>query len=161
MHYQQAMNPKKKQDIPDQAEEVIHEEDPRIAELNNKYLRALADYQNLEKRMHTAIEQTRAMTQKITLSRFINLLDDMEKAEVFVQDQGLQMVMKQFQQILNDAGVEELDLLDKPFDPYTAEAIEVVAGEMDNVVAEVVRKGYRIGDDVIRPAQVKVTKLQN
>lgn len=155
------MNPKKKQDIPDQTEEILQEEDPRIAELNNKYLRALADYQNLEKRMQTAIEQTRTTTQKITLSRFINLLDDMEKAEVFVQDQGLQMVMKQFQQILNEAGVEELDLLDKPFDPYTAEALEVVPGDVDNVVAEVVRKGYRIGDDIIRPAQVKVTQLQN
>ena len=154
------MNNKKQPDIEGAGElvEEINETDALVDQLNNKYLRALADYQNLEKRMHTAVDQARATSQRITLSRFMNVLDDMEKAEVFTKDQGLQMIMNHFKQIFKDAGVEELDLLNKEFDPYTAEAIEAVAGDKDNIVAEVVRKGYRIGDDIIRPAQVKVTK---
>lgn len=155
------MNNKKQPHIEGAGEliEEINETDTLVEQLNNKYLRALADYQNLEKRMHTAVDQARATSQRITLSRFMNVLDDMEKAEVFTKDQGLQMIMNHFKQIFKDAGVEELDLLNKEFDPYTAEAIEAVPGEKDNIVAEVVRKGYRIGDDIIRPAQVKVTKL--
>lgn len=154
------MNNKKQPDIEEAGELIddLNEVDARIEESNNKYLRALADYQNLEKRMYTAIDQARATSQRITLSRFMNVLDDMEKAEVFMKDQGLQMIMNHFKQIFKDAGVEEIDLLNKEFDPYTAEAIEAVPGETDNIVVEVVRKGYRIGDDIIRPGQVKVTK---
>ncbi len=132
-----------------------------IDELNNKYLRALADYQNLEKRMSGALEQARTQTRKAVITDFIEILDDLEKADVFVKDNGLKMIMDRFKKILENSGVQEIDVLDMEYDPYTAEAVEVVPakeGHSGDMVVEIVRKGYKIGDDIIRPAQVKVSQ---
>lgn len=134
----------------------IHEQ--QLADAQTKYLRALADYQNLEKRLNISVEQARASAKKDIVGKFIGILDDLEKASVFIQDDGLKMIMSRFQAILNDCGVEEIAVEGAEFDPYVAEALEMIPGEIDNKVAEVIRKGYRIGDSVIRPAQVKVTK---
>jgi molecular chaperone GrpE (heat shock protein) len=46
----------------------------------------------------------------------------------------------------------------REYDPYSAEVIEIVPGVKDNVVTEVIRKGYKMGDKILRVAQVKVTK---
>ena len=61
-------------------------------------------------------------------------------------------------QILNEAGLEEIDLLGKEFDPNFAEAIDIIPGKEDNKVVEVLRKGYKFEDKIIRVAQVKVSK---
>lgn len=141
--------------------DMVAAHEAQLSESHSKYLRALADYQNLEKRMGTAVDQARQQTRRDVIGRFIGVLDDLEKAEVFVQDTGLQMIMDRFKSILAEAGVEEMQLLGTEYDPYIAEAVEVVApaeGQADNIVTEIVRKGYKIGENVIRPAQVKVTK---
>lgn len=136
----------------------------KLAEAHNKYLRALADYQNLEKRMGTSIDQARQQARRDVLGHFIGVLDDLEKAEVFVQDAGLKMIMERFKSILDEAGVEELEIVGTEYDPYIAEAVEVVApaeGQAENIVTEVVRKGYKIGESILRPAQVVVTSRSN
>ena len=61
-------------------------------------------------------------------------------------------------QILKEVGLEEIDLLGKDFDPIFAEAIDIIPGKEDNKVVEVLRKGYKLGDKIIRVAQVKVSK---
>lgn len=127
-------------------------------ELQSKYLRAVADYQNLEKRMYTTIEQARTTAKKDVLEKFIGILDDLEKAEVFIQDAGLRMIKDRFNALMTECGVQEIEVLNKEYDPYVAEALEMVSGDTPNMVAEVVRKGYRLGDSIIRPAQVKVTQ---
>ena len=134
---------------------VAHAE---FEELHNKYLRALADYQNLEKRTETALEQARLNTKKSIMLRALSVLDDMEKAEVFIKDDGLQMVMSSLLQMLSEYGVEEFDIVGKEYDPLSAEAVEIVEGEVDNVVTYVIQKGYRIGQDILRPAKVRVSK---
>lgn len=128
-------------------------------EYKNKYLRALADYQNLEKR---SINEKREFEKQVTrriVERFLNVMDDIDRSQAFHQDAGLTMVAKQFQSALTDLGVTELDLLNKEFDPYTAEAIEMVAGDKNNIVVGIVRKGYMLGDMILRPAQVRVSKV--
>lgn len=153
---------KKKNDIVDDAssleEPVVDEHAQELAQVQSKYMRALADYQNLEKRMSVALEQVRLATKKDIVGKCIGILDDLEKAEVFVQDAGLKIVMDRFHTFLAECGVEEIPVEGQEFDPYVAEALEMVPGDVDNHVAEVIRKGYRIGDTVIRPAQVKVTR---
>lgn len=139
-------------------ESVVDEHEQQLADAQTKYLRALADYQNLEKRLGVTMEQVRTATKKDIVGKFIGILDDLEKASVFVQDEGLKMIMDRFEGILKDCGVEEIAVEGEEFDPYVAEALEMVSGETDNIVAGVIRKGYRIGETVIRPAQVKVTK---
>lgn len=124
----------------------------------NKYLRALADYQNFEKRVREEREELIKSTQSRLILRIIAFLDNLEQAEVFVKDKGLKMVKDQFYKTLSELGLEEIDVLNQEFDPHTAEAIDIVEGEKDNINVEVLRKGYQMHGRVIRPAHVKVSK---
>lgn len=129
-----------------------------IEQWKNKYLRALADYQNLERR----ISQTNAVFQKTAnkrlLLKFLEILDNLEKSTLFIKDNGLKLIKDKFQKIFQTEGIKELSVLNKIFDPNTAECIEIIEGEKDNIVEEVLRKGYEWEGEVIRPAQVKVVK---
>jgi len=133
----------------------------RVEEFKNKYLRALADYQNLEKRVNEERFELMKMGNKNLLIKVIPFLDNLEKAEVFVKDQGLKISKDHFMQILKEAGLEEMDLMGKDFDPNFAEAIDIIPGREDNKVVEVLRKGYKFEDKIIRVAQVKVSKIIN
>lgn len=127
-------------------------------ENKNKYLRALADYQNLEKRILGERKTVIENANKNLILRLLPFLDNLDKAEVFVKDQGLKMAKDHFFQTLKEIGLEELDVLNKPFDPIYCEAIDIVKGDKDNVVVDVLRKGYKLGDLILRVAQVKVSK---
>jgi len=124
----------------------------------NNYLRALADYQNLDRRVREEKDQI-AKTAKInTILDFLPFLDNLEKAEVFIKDPGLKMIKDHFLQTLSDIGITEIDVLGKEFDPHLAEAVELMEGKQDNIAIEVIRKGFMLGDRILRPAQVKVSK---
>lgn len=129
-----------------------------VEDYKNRYLRALADYQNLEKRFTEEKEQLIFQANKNLLLKLLPILDNLEKAELFIKDEGLKMIRNSFFQILKSEGVEEIDILGKEFDPHLAEAVEVVEGEKNNIVVEVVRKGYKINNKILRVAQVKVSK---
>lgn len=150
------------------AEETEQKEDPHAAEITklketaeemkNKYLRALADYQNFEKRVR---EEKFAVGEEVTfqlLLRLVPFLDNLVQAEIFIKDKGLEMIRKQYYQGLEEMGLKEIPVLGKEFDPHVAEAIEMVEGEKDDIMVEVLRKGYQYHDKVLRPAQVKVSK---
>ena len=127
-------------------------------EYKNRYLRALADYQNFEKRVG---EEKVALRQTVAGDLWLRLLpflDDIEKAEAFVKDSGLKLIKDKFVQIIRDEKIEELQVLGKEFDPHLAEAVEVVKGDKDNIIVEVLRKGYTLDGKVLRVAQVKVSK---
>lgn len=127
-------------------------------ENKNKYLRALADYQNLEKRSGDERIELFKIANQALLIKILPFLDNLEKAEVFIKDQGLKISKDHFVQILKEAGLEEIDLIDKDYDPNFAEAVDIVPGKEDNKVVEVLRKGYKFGGKLIRVAQVKVSK---
>jgi molecular chaperone GrpE len=128
-------------------------------EWKNKYLRALADYQNLEKRTQENTGEIRKRTAREIILKFIDVLDTIEKAEIFISDPGLKLIKDKFLALLGAEGIEEIDMLGQEYDPYIAECVQVVEGEKDNTVCEVLQKGYRQGETVIRPAQVKVTRV--
>ncbi|OGK37048.1 nucleotide exchange factor GrpE, partial [Candidatus Roizmanbacteria bacterium RIFCSPHIGHO2_12_FULL_39_8] len=92
------------------------------------------------------------------LVRLLPFLDHLEKAEVFIKDKGLKMVKDNFEKVLESIGLEQIDATGKEFDPHTAEAIEIVDGDRDNIVKEVIRRGYKRNGKVIRVAQVRVSK---
>ena len=131
----------------------------QVDEFKNKYLRAIADYQNLEKRVGDERFELMKMANKNLLIKILPFLDNLEKAEVFIKDPGLKISKDHFLQILKEVGLEELDILNKDFDPISSEAIDIVPGKEDNKVVEVLRKGYKFEDKIIRVAQVKVSKL--
>ena len=101
------------------------------------------------------------------IAQFLDVLDDLhrtvEAAEAKHQDydaflKGVEMVMKQVTELLKKQGVEELDPVGKPFDPYAHEILmqEPTDQHDDGVVMESLQKGYKLGDRVIRTAKVKV-----
>jgi molecular chaperone GrpE len=156
--------------VSDEEVEVVEEGEPtdelsRLTaenqELQAKYLRALADYQNLQNRTNAQRVQIRQDAAAQTLMMLLPFLDNLEAAEAFVKDPGLAMIKKQFAKQLEEMGLVELEVLDRPFDPHTAEAIDTVESEKDGIVLEVLRRGYAFCDAVIRPAQVRVGKSEN
>lgn len=129
-----------------------------IEEYKNKYLRALADYQNFENRVNEQRVKLIETANVSLVSKLLPFLDTLEKAEIFVKDEGLKIAKDQLYQTLKETGVEEIIVLNKQFDPMTSEAIDIVKGETDNLVVEVLRKGYKLGEKILRVAQVKVSK---
>lgn len=129
----------------------------QIDELTNKWKRALADYQNLEKR----VEQERKLLAKFSnaalIDKLLAVLDTLEKAQEHLKDKGLNLAVNQFKAILKTEGVEEIQALGKKFDPILMDCSEVIKGR-EGIVAEVIQKGYLLDNKVLRPAKVKVGK---
>lgn len=124
-------------------------------------LRALADYQNLERRVQKEREENAAAVEARFIQKLLPFYDNLEKAEVFINDPGLKIIKDEFMQILKQSGLQEVDLSGKEFDPMTAEAIEVVEGRSDNIIIEVVRKGFMLKGKLLRPAHVKVSRKKS
>ncbi|MFA5136234.1 MAG: nucleotide exchange factor GrpE [Patescibacteria group bacterium] len=127
-------------------------------EYKQKYLRALADYQNFEKRVITDKEATIKNANKYLIIKLLNFLDDLERAEIFIKDQNLKIIKESFHKLLEKEGLKELDVQNKQFDPVQSEVVDVVEGDEDGQVVEVFRKGYEFNGNIIRVAQVKVAK---
>ncbi len=139
----------------------IKELEAEVKGLKEKYLRALADYQNLSRRLESDRKRFEKEVVARVIEEFLEILDDIDKAEVFVKDKGLALVKDKFKKILKKFNVEEIDIKGKVFDPYLAEVVDTVEGEKENVVTEVFLKGYKIGDKVLRPAKVQVSKRKS
>lgn len=145
---------KKNENISEQIEQLKKE----VEEYKNKYLRALADYQNFEKRVREEKDEVRNQFNKELLLRLLTFLDNLDKAEIFIKDNNLKMIKDNFYKILKDEGLKEIDILGKEFNPYTSEVVDIIEGKQDNIVVEVLRKGYEFKRKMIRVAQVKVSK---
>lgn len=160
-------NAKPKKHIDEKQDDIIAEategvEEEAVAEqpdeYKTKYLRALADYQNFERRVREDRIATSKNAQAATLMRLLPFLDNLEQAEIFIQDKGLKMIKEQFYSVLKEMGLEEIEVAGKEYDPHLAEAIDIVEGDKDDHVVEVLRRGYMCGGKILRPAQVKVSK---
>jgi len=120
--------------------------------------RTLADYQNLERR----IEEERRMLSKLSslllIEKLLPILDNLESAQMHINDEGLELVIKQFKEVLSSEGISEIQADGQTFDPNLHEAIEIQEGQEDNKIVKVINKGYKIDDKVIRPAKVVVVR---
>lgn len=123
-----------------------------------QYVRALADYKNLQRQIQEERKLIFTLATANVLEQLLPTLDMLYKAEIFVKDPGMQMVKDQLLRVLEEFGLKEIDLAGKEYDPHTAEVVGTVEAEQDNVVVEVVRRGYALEDKVIRVGQVKVGK---
>ena len=132
--------------------------DHQKEELENQLKRALADYQNLERRVQQERQLLSQLTSAIVIEKFLPVLDNLESAQNHLNDEGLAMVLKQFQDILASEGVVQIESEGQEFDPNLHEASEVTEGEDDGKIVRVLAKGYMLADKVLRPAKVIVTK---
>ena len=149
----------------DETSEQTEEEKLR-AELeaaNDKYLRLMAEYDNFRKRSARERMELSASVKGDTVGEILPLIDNFERAlaaetEDLAYKQGVEMIFKQFGDMLTKLGVEKMELEGKEFDPNTAMAVSSVEDDTlgDNVVAQVLQNGYKLGDKVIRHAMVIV-----
>jgi len=132
-----------------------------VAQLNEKYLRSLADYQNLQRQTDTWKEEFTGRANQDLITKLLEILDDLEKACEHLQDEGLKIILEKFQTILKNNGLEELEVLGKDFDPGNCEAIGTVPGEVHHKIIRVEQKGYLLNNKVIRAAKVLVSSKEN
>lgn len=136
-------------------------------ENRNLYLRALADFDNYKKRVDRMISDRSDAGRRDLLKRILDVLDSLDRAAAFRQQgtppeqlvDGVLATAKQFATILETEDVRPIDVVGKPFDPAVAEAVGTRPNldVPEHTVLDEARKGYRIGDDVLRPAQVIVS----
>ena len=150
----------KKQDIKIEKNQDVEIEKSKkeIEELTNKWKRAVADYQNLEKRVMAEKAEFIRFSSKNLIEKLLGIIDDLEKAQNHLQDEGLGLTLKKIAELLKNEGVEKIDTKGKDFDISKMEAVAQVDGETDNKVMEETRSGYLMHGSVIRPAQVTVSR---
>ena len=141
---------------PKKHDDLIGEE-----EWKGKYLRALADYQNLEKRITAVRSEETKLAHKNIILKILPAIDALEKAERHLSDQGLSLAIKMLKDVLKGEQVEKIEVIGKKFDPYFMECVEIKGDGKDEIVSEEIRPGYKIFDQVLRVAKVKVGKTEN
>lgn len=131
----------------------------QLAEANEKYLRLAAEYDNFRKR--SAKEKSEAYSEAYSdaVTAFLPLADSLfTAAGLSPDDEGIAALNKQLSEILTRINVSEIESDGKEFDPNLHNAIlhEEDPEKGENLVSQTLRKGYRLGEKVIRHAMVKV-----
>lgn len=145
-------------------EEKLEEAEKKAQENYDKWLRQLAEFENFRKRSNA--EKTGMYNNGVrdTVEKLLPVIDNFERAVNAADDKessmykGVEMILKQFLEILTSIGVEEIAAEGEPFDPNYHSAVMHIDDEScdENVIVEVFQKGYKHGDKVIRPSMVKV-----
>lgn len=146
---------KKKNEELEKCKKEAKELEQKVAEFENNWKRALADYQNLEKRVAEEKVQFVYYIKAQTLLSILPFLDNLEKIEQHIKDKGLELTLKDFKQTLYSIGVEEINVLGKDFDSNIMEAVEMSKGDK-NKVLKISSKGYLLEGKLLRPAKVIV-----
>jgi len=154
-------------------EETARPEDGEIdrlkGELNqehNLHLRALADFDNYRRRVEREREQTAKRDTRALLLALLDLADNFERALAHLSDSpesvatGLRTIPRQLANIPKAQGVTPLDSVGKPFDPGVHEAVGTVQSDEHEAgtVLDELSRGYLWGDEVLRPARVRVVQ---
>jgi len=134
---------------------ITEEKQNEIENLENQLKRAVADYQNLEKRAQEERGIWIKTANKDLLLRILPGLDSLILADKHTKDEGVKIAIKHFLDILEEVGVRKIDTIGKDFDPKLMEAVATIEGQPGKVVEEA-RSGYTLYDQVLRPAQVLV-----
>ncbi len=147
-------------------EKKLKEENEALAksleELGDRYTRMLAEYDNFRKRAQKEREGVYNDAVSDILNEILPIKDTLEMAMVYADDgklsQGVTMTLNKFTETLNRLGVEEFGVAGDDFDPNLHNAVFHVEDDSlgENVIAEVLMKGYKKGEKIIRYAMVKV-----
>ena len=135
----------------------------RLDETDDRLKRVAAEFDNYKKRSSKERESLHSSLLSDIISSFLPILDNLEKAvETNTEDegykQGVELVLKQFKDVLLANGVKEIEAVGKIFDPELHEAVSSVVDENlgEKIVKQEYRKGYMIGNKVIRHSMVIV-----
>ena len=143
--------------------EKIEEQKQDIEEKEDRIKRLMAEFENFKKRSDKERTSMYNSVMGDVVMKLLPVLDNLEKAvESTTQDEqyknGIELVMKQFKEVLSSNGVKEIEAVGQPFDPSLHEAVSLVEDSSlgAKIVKEEYRKGYIIGDRVLRHSLVVV-----
>ena len=157
-------NTKKDKKKAKKLDEELKKKEAELAELNDKYTRLFAEYDNFRKRTAKEKEGIYSDAYIDALTQILPVLDNLERAAAFenadaeMLRKGLELTLKSFSDTLEKMGVKEIEALGKVFDPNVHNAVMHIDDESfgESEVAEVFAKGYIRGDKVLRHSMVKV-----
>ena len=153
---------------PEQLRAMLRDEHEKAQSLYQSWQRSAADFQNYKRRVEDERSETARLANAALIINLLPLNDDLERALQNVDTHlagltwvdGIRIIARKFQMLLEMSGVQEIEADGQTFDPAQHEAVSQGPGEENKVIA-VVQKGYRLGDRVIRPAMVVVGHGQN
>lgn len=137
----------------------------QLAELTEALQRERADATNIRRRHDEEIAALRTRAKANIVRELLPVIDNFERALKHVPKdlesndyiKGVQGIVKQFEQTLADMGVERIKTVGEHFDPHLHEAVSLEEGDgKHEIVSEELQSGYRLGDDIIRHAMVRV-----
>ena len=164
------LNNEELKEVDDASDKLLKEiEDLRLEvnRLKNAYAKAYADTENVKKRLEAEAATNKKYRIQSFAKEVLPAIDNLERALSACTDgsdaglkKGIEMVYDQLIKSLKDEGVEEIDCLNKDFDPNFMQSImvEKKEGVKSNVVIEVLQKGYMLKDRVLRAAMVKISE---
>jgi molecular chaperone GrpE len=160
--------PRLKPKMLEELEARIAEKDLELQQLLQKYRGAADEFEQARVRLRKEVAKDAERSRRSVVVSFLDVLDNLDRAlesagertdDPFVQ--GVAMVRQQFLSTLDGLGVTRVDPLHQMFDPAAHEAVSTVpaaTADQEGLVIGVVRPGYVMGEDVLRPAQVAVAR---
>lgn len=156
-----------KEEVKENKEKELNEQLSKVKDeledIKDRHTRLIAEFDNLKKRSAKEREGLYNSIISDIMSSLLPVIDNLEKAvEAETQDEeykkGIELVLKQFKDVLTANGVKEIEAVGQPFDPELHEAVSMIQDENlgEKVVAQEYRKGYMIGNKVIRHSMVVV-----
>ena len=154
---------KKPETVEEKLQAKIEEQKEEIDEKDDRIKRLMAEFENFKKRSDKERLGMYNSVMGDVVMKLLPVLDNLEKAVAAESKDeqyknGIEMVEKQFQDVLKANGVKEIESIGKPFDPSLHEAVSLVEDSNlgPKTIKEEYRKGYTIGDKVLRHSLVVV-----
>lgn len=151
------------QEIKEEKQNELLKKQEELDELTDRYKRVMAEFENYKKRSQKEREMLYNMVLSDIVGGILPVVDNLENAtKAETQDinykQGVEMVLKQFKEVLSLKGVEEIKTVGETFDPSLHEAVSSVQDDTkkSQEIVQEYRKGYKIGSKVIRHSMVVV-----
>lgn len=156
-------NKKQEETVQNEKSQEVASLKAELEENEDRLKRLMAEFDNYKKRSAKERETLYQSLIGDILTAMLPVVDNLEKAvEAHTEDagykQGVEMVLKQFKEVLQANGLEEIEAIGKPFDPELHEAVASVVDETlgEKEIKEQYRKGYKIGNKVVRHSMVIV-----
>ena len=152
--------PKKKK-----ADKKLEELTAKHAELEDQHRRVLAEYANYKRRTEQEKAQIGEFTTADVLKKLLPVVDNFDRAAAAeagpAYKDGILMIVKQLGETLGKLGLTEIEAEGKPFDPedhYAVQRVDATDGVQPDTVTQVLQKGYKLGNRLLRPAMVVVAE---
>ena len=152
-------------DNPEKTDDQTKKLEEENSDLKDKWQRALADYQNLERRTQVEISQRVSSKTNDLLLNFINIYEDFVRAENSLSKEkidtsGIIAVIKNMENLLAENNIKPIDAIGEIFDPQLHEAVSMVVDDTldEGTITQDVSKGYISGKAILKPSKVIVSK---